>query len=125
MIPLVDLKAQYQSIKSEIDGAIAEVVESCQFILGPKVEAFEEDFAAYCQSRFALGLNSGTSAIHLALLAAGVGRGDEVITVSYTFVATVAGILYTGAKPVFVDIDPRTCNIDPAKLEAAITSKTK
>jgi dTDP-4-amino-4,6-dideoxygalactose transaminase len=125
MIPLVDLKAQYQSIKGEIDGAIAEVVESCQFILGPKVEAFETDFAAYCHSRFAIGLNSGTSAIHLALLAAGVGPGDEVITVSYTFVATVAGILYTGAKPVFVDIDPLTCNIDPAKLEAAITSKTK
>lgn len=125
MIPLVDLQAQYQSIKSEIDGAIAEVVESCQFILGPKVEAFETDFAAYCQSRFAIGLNSGTSAIHLALLAAGVGPGDEVITVSYTFVATVAGILYTGAKPVFVDIDPLTCNIDVAKLEAAVSSRTK
>lgn len=125
MIPLVDLKAQYESIKSEIDGAIAEVVESCQFILGPKVEAFEADFAAYCQSRFAFGINSGTSALHLALLAAGVGPGDEVITVSYTFVATVAGILYTGATPVFVDIDPLTCNIDPEKIEVAITSKTK
>jgi len=125
MIPLVDLQAQYQSIKGEIDSAIAEVVESCQFILGPKVAAFEEDFAAYCQTRFAIGLNSGTSAIHLALLAAGVGPGDEVITVSYTFVATVAGILYTGARPVFVDIDPLTCNLDPAKLEAAITSRTK
>jgi dTDP-4-amino-4,6-dideoxygalactose transaminase len=125
MIPLVDLKAQYESIKSEIDGAISEVVESCQFILGPKVEAFEADFAAYCQSRFAFGINSGTSALHLALLAAGVGPGDEVITVSYTFVATVAGILYTGATPVFVDIDPLTCNIDPAKIEAAITPRTK
>jgi dTDP-4-amino-4,6-dideoxygalactose transaminase len=125
MIPLVDLKAQYESIKSEIDGAIAEVVESCQFILGPKVEAFEADFAAYCQSRFASGINSGTSALHLALLAAGVGPGDEVITVSYTFIATVAGILYTGATPVFVDIDPHTCNIDPEKIEAAITPKTK
>ena len=125
MIPLVDLKAQYESIKSEIDGAISEVVESCQFILGPKVEAFEADFAAYCQSRFAFGVNSGTSALHLALLAAGVGPGDEVITVSYTFVATVAGILYTGATPIFVDIDPLTCNIDPAKIEASITSKTK
>lgn len=125
MIPLVDLKAQYTSIKSEIDGAIAEVVESCQFILGPKVDAFEKDFAAYCQSRFAFGVNSGTSALHLALLAAGVGPGDEVITVSYTFVATVAGILYTGATPIFVDIDPLTCNIDPAKIEAAITLRTK
>jgi|ERR1043166_9220189 dTDP-4-amino-4,6-dideoxygalactose transaminase len=125
MIPLVDLKAQYRSIKSEIDAAISDVVESCQFILGPQVEAFETDFAEYCQSRFAIGLNSGTSAIHLALLAAGVGPGDEVITVGYTFVATVAAILYTGAKPVFVDIDPLTCNIDPTKLEAAITSRTK
>ena len=125
MIPLVDLKAQYATIKPEIDAAIAEVVESCQFILGPKVEAFEADFAAYCQARFAFGVNSGTSALHLAMLAAGVGPGDEVITVGYTFVATVAGILYTGAKPVLVDIDPLTCNIDPAKIEAAITPRTK
>jgi dTDP-4-amino-4,6-dideoxygalactose transaminase len=125
MIPLVDLKSQYQSIKSEIDSAILEVVESCQFILGPKVEAFEKDFAAYCHSRFAFGVNSGTSAVHLAMLAAGVGPGDEVITVGYTFVATIAGILYTGAQPVFVDIDPLTCNIDPAKIEAAITPRTK
>jgi dTDP-4-amino-4,6-dideoxygalactose transaminase len=125
MIPLVDLKAQYDSIKSEVDGAIAEVLDSCQFILGPKVEAFETDFAAYCQSRFAFGVNSGTSALHLALLAAGVGPGDQVITVSYTFVATIAAILYTGAAPVFVDIDPLTCNIDTAKIEAAITPKTK
>ncbi|MGH9929792.1 MAG: DegT/DnrJ/EryC1/StrS family aminotransferase [Pyrinomonadaceae bacterium] len=125
MIPLVDLKAQYESIKNEIDGAIRAVLESSQFVLGQKVEAFETDFAAYCQSRFAFGVNSGTSALHLALLAAGVGPGDEVITVSYTFVATVAGILYTGATPIFVDIDPLTCNIDPAKIEAAITPKTK
>ena len=125
MIPLVDLKAQYGSIKTEIDDAISEVVESCQFILGPRVEAFEADFAAYCQSRFAFGINSGTSALHLALLAAGVGPGDEVITVSYTFVATVAAILYTGARPAFVDIDPLTCNIDPAGIEAAITPATK
>ncbi|HSS22734.1 MAG TPA: DegT/DnrJ/EryC1/StrS family aminotransferase [Pyrinomonadaceae bacterium] len=125
MIPLVDLKAQYQSIKGEIDSAISEVVESCQFILGPKVEAFEKEFASYCQARFAFGLNSGTSAIHLALLAAGVGPGDEVITVGYTFVATVAAIIYTGAKPVLVDIDPLTCNIDVTKIEAAITPRTK
>ena len=125
MIPLVDLKAQYESIKGEIDGALAEVLASSQFILGPKVEAFEADFAAYCQSRFAFGVNSGTSALHLALLAAGVGPGDEVITVSYTFVATIAGILYTGATPVLVDIDPLTCNIDPSKIEAAITPRTK
>ena len=125
MIPLVDLKAQYASIKGEIDAAISEVLETSQFILGPKVEAFEADFAAYCQSRFAFGVNSGTSALHLALLAAGVGPGDEVITVSYTFVATIAAIIYTGATPILVDIDPLTCNIDPAKIEAAITSQTK
>lgn len=125
MIPLVDLKAQYQTIKGEIDSAIAEVVESCQFILGPRVEAFENEFAKQCQARFAFGLNSGTSAIHLALLAAGVGPGDEVITVGYTFVATVAAVLYTGARPVLVDIDPLTCNIDVTKIEAAITTRTK
>ncbi len=125
MIPLVDLKSQYQSIKREIDDAISEVVESCQFILGPRVEAFEADFAKYCQTRFAFGMNSGTSALHLALLAAGVRPGDEVITVSYTFVATVAAILYTGARPALVDIDPLTCNIDVTKIEAAITPKTK
>jgi dTDP-4-amino-4,6-dideoxygalactose transaminase len=125
MIPIVDLKKQYESIKAEIDDAIKDVIDSCQFILGPRVEAFEADFATYCQARYALGVNSGTSALHLALLAAGVGPGDEVITVSYTFVATAAAICYVGAKPVFVDIDPRNCNIDPAKIEAAITPKTK
>ncbi len=125
MIPLVDLKAQYESIREEVDGAVSDVLESTQFILGPRVEAFESDFAEYCQTRFAFGVNSGTSALHLGLLAAGVGPGDEVITVSYTFVATVAAVLYTGAAPVFVDIDPLTCNIDPAKIEAAITPKTK
>lgn len=125
MIPLVDLKKQYESIKREVDEAIAEVVESGQFVLGAQVEAFEADFADYCQSRFAVGVNSGTSALHLALLAAGVGAGDEVITVSYTFVATVAAICYTEAKPVFIDIDPQTCTINPAKIEAAITPKTK
>jgi dTDP-4-amino-4,6-dideoxygalactose transaminase len=125
MIPIVDLKAQYRSIKQEMDAAISEVLESSQFVLGPKVEAFETEFAAYCQTRYAFGLNSGTSALHLALLAAGVGPGDEVITVSYTFVATVAAILYTGATPVLVDIDPNTCNIDVSKIEAAITPRTK
>ena len=125
MIPLVDLKTQYLSIKDEVDSAISEVLESSQFILGPRVEAFEKDFAAYCQTRYAFGLNSGTSALHLALLAVGVGPGDEVITVSYTFVATVAAILHTGAKPVLVDIDPQTCNIDVTKIEAAITPRTK
>lgn len=125
MIPFIDLKAQYLSIKAEIDAAIAAVLESCQFVLGEKVEAFESDFARYCQTRYALGVNSGTSALHLALLAAGVKAGDEVITVSYTFVASVAAIRYTGARPVLVDIDPRSCTLDPARLEAAITPRTK
>ena len=125
MIPLVDLKAQYASIKTEVDDAISEVIESCQFILGPRVEAFEASFAAYCQTRVAFGTNSGTSALHLALMAAGVGAGNEVITVSYTFVATVAAIIHTGATPVFVEIDPLTCHIDPARIESAITPATK
>ena len=125
MIPFVDLKAQYQSIKEEIDAAIAEVVESCQFVLGEKVGAFESAFAAHCQTRYALGVNSGTSALHLALLAAGVKPGDEVITVSYTFVASVAAIRYTGARPVLVDIDPRSCTMDPALIESVITPRTK
>ena len=125
MIPFVDLKAQYLSIKDEIDTAIAEVVESCQFVLGEKVEAFESDFADYCQTTYAGGVNSGTSALHLALLASGVKPGDEVITVSYTFVASVAAIRYTGARPVLVDINPNSCTMDPALLEAAITPRTK
>ncbi len=125
MIPLVDLKKQYKSIQDEVNGAISEVLESCHFVLGEKVEAFEKDFADYCQTNFAFAVNSGTSALHLALLAAGVGPGDEVITVSFTFIATAAAISYTGAKPVFVDVDPNTCNMDPAKIEAAITPQTK
>lgn len=125
MIPLADLRAQYLSIKDEIDAAISEVLESSQFVLGEHVEAFEADFADYCQSQYALGVNSGTSALHLALLAAGVGPSDEVITVSFTFVATVATINYVGARPVLVDIDPQTCQMDPALLEAAITPRTK
>jgi len=125
LIPLVDLKAQYHGIKSEIDAAVADVLENSAFILGKHVAAFEEQFAAYCSTSYAIGVNSGTSALHLALLAAGVGPGDEVITVPYTFVAPVATIGYTGARPVFVDIDPASFTLDPAKLEAAITERTK
>ena len=94
MIPFLDLKAQYQRIKPEIDAAIAQVVDSGHFVLGPQVAAFEERFAAYCGAKHCMALNSGTSALHLALLAAGIGAGDEVITVSMTFVATTAAILY-------------------------------
>ena len=125
MIPFVDLKAQYQTIKDEIDAAIRSVVESCQFVLGDRVEAFETDFAAFCQTKYAIGVNSGTSALHLALLAVGIKPGDEVITVSNTFVATVAAIRYTGATPVFVDIEPRSCTMDAGRIEAAITPRTK
>lgn len=125
MIPFVDLKAQYQSIKSEIDAAVAKVLERSQFVLGDEVEAFEEEFAAYCGACYGIALNSGTSALHLALLAAGVGPGDEVITVSFTFVATVAAICYTGARPCFVDIEPRSYTMDVNQLENAITERTK
>ncbi len=125
MLPFVDLKAQYHSIKTEIDAAISHVLETSQFILGKEVAAFEDEFAAYCGAGHAVGVNSGTSALHLALLAAGVGPGDEVITVPFTFVATVAAIRYAGATPVFVDIDPVSYNLDPAKLEAAIGPRTK
>ncbi len=125
MIPFVDLKAQYRGIKAEVDAAIQGVLDSCQFTLGSEVAAFEQEFAAYCQSKLGIGVNTGTSALHMALLAAGVGRGDEVITVPFTFVATVSAIDYTGATPVFVDIDPQTYTMDATRLEAAITAKTK
>ena len=125
MIPFLDLKAQYTSIKDEVNSAIQEVLDSCQFTLGSEVVAFEEEFAAYSGAKIGVGVNTGTSALHLALLAAGVQPGDEVITVPFTFVATVAAIHYTGARPVFVDIDPRSFNMNTAALEAAITSKTK
>jgi dTDP-4-amino-4,6-dideoxygalactose transaminase len=125
MIPLLDLKAQYQTIKSELDAAVIRVLENAQFILGPEVAAFEQEFAGYCGAAEAVGVNSGTSALHLALLAGGIGPGDEVITSPFTFVATAAAIVYTGAKPVFVDIDPVSFNLDATRIEAAITPRTK
>jgi dTDP-4-amino-4,6-dideoxygalactose transaminase len=125
VIPFVDLKAQYQSIKDEVNGAIQGVLDSCQFTLGSEVVAFEQEFAAYSGSVHGMGVNTGTSALHLALLAAGVGPGDEVITVPFTFVATVSAVDYTGAKAVFVDIDPVTFTMDPAQVESAITPRTK
>jgi len=125
MVPFVDLKAQYLSIKEEVDAAVIGVLESTQFVLGKEVAAFEELFAAYTQTSHVMGVNTGTSALHLALLAAGVGRGDEVITTPFTFIATVSAIDYTGATPVFVDIDPASFTIDPAKIEAAIPPRTK
>jgi dTDP-4-amino-4,6-dideoxygalactose transaminase len=125
MIPFLDLKAQYASIKDEVNAAVLGVLESCQFTLGSEVAKFEEEFAAYSGAKIGVGVNTGTSALHLAILAAGVGPGDEVITVPFTFVATVAAVVYTGAKPVFVDINPRTFTMDPAQVEAAITPRTK
>jgi len=124
-IPYLDLKAQYRSIKPEIDAALERVLDSCQFVLGPEVAAFEQDFARCCGTSECIALNSGTSALHLALLAAGVGPGDEVVTVPFTFVASVAAVEYAGAKPVLVDIDPRSFTMDPAAIESAITSRTK
>jgi dTDP-4-amino-4,6-dideoxygalactose transaminase len=124
-IPLVDLKAQYESIKEDVQKAISHVLETSQFVLGEEVEAFEEEFARYCETRCAVGLNSGTSALFLALLALGVGPGDEVITVSQTFIATAEAITWTGARPVFVDIDEKTFTMDPSVVERAVTKKTK
>jgi dTDP-4-amino-4,6-dideoxygalactose transaminase len=124
-VPYLDLKAQYQSIKPEIDAAIARVLDSCQFVLGAEVAGFEREFAAYCGTDECIALNSGTSALHLALLAAGVAPGDEVITVPFTFVATIAAVTYTGARPVLIDIDPRSFTMDPAAVQAAITPRTK
>jgi dTDP-4-amino-4,6-dideoxygalactose transaminase len=124
-IPLVDLKAQYLSIKDEIDAAIQRVVDSTGFIMGPDVRAFEGEFARFCGVRYALGVDSGTAALHLAFLACDIGPGDEVITTPHTFIATIGMLGRVGARPVFVDIDPRTYNMDPARIEAAITERTK
>ncbi|WP_129671558.1 DegT/DnrJ/EryC1/StrS aminotransferase family protein [Candidatus Chloroploca sp. Khr17] len=125
MIPFVDLKAQYLSIKEEVDQAVLGVLASTQFVLGKEVAAFEELFSAYTQTSHTIGVNSGTSALHLALLAGGIGPGDEVITTPHTFIATVSAIDYARATPVFVDIDPVSFTLDPALLEAAITPRTK
>ncbi|HVZ80828.1 MAG TPA: DegT/DnrJ/EryC1/StrS family aminotransferase [bacterium] len=125
MIPYLDLKAQYRSIQAEIGEAVARVLESGHYVLGPEVAAFEQAFAAYCGTRHCVAVNSGTSALQMALLAAGVGPGDEVITTPLTFVATAAAVLYVGARPVFVDVDPATLNLDPAKVIAAVGPRTK
>jgi dTDP-4-amino-4,6-dideoxygalactose transaminase len=124
-IPLVDLKAQYLSIKDEIDAAIQRVVDNTSFIMGPDVRAFEEEFARFCGVQHAVGVDSGTAALHLAFLACDIGPGDEVITTPHTFIATIGMLGRVGARPVFVDIDPRTYNLDPARIEAAITRRTK
>jgi dTDP-3-amino-3,4,6-trideoxy-alpha-D-glucose transaminase len=124
-IPLVDLKRQYASIKGEIDTAVARVLEGGWYILGREVAAFEQEFAAYCDVAHAVGVGSGTDALHLALAACGIGPGDEVITVPHTAVATVAAIELAGARPVLVDVDPARYTLDPDQLEAAITPHTR
>ena len=125
MIPMLDLLAQYKTIQKDVERAVLGVLASGQYVLGSEVEAFEREFAAYCGTQHGIAVNTGTSALHLALLANDIGPGDEVITSPHTFVATVSAIVQTGAKPVLVDIDPQTMTLDPAKIEAAITSRTR
>ncbi len=124
-IPLVDLKLQYEAIKDEIRCGLESVLESAQFVLGEQGQALEEEIARYCGVRHAVGVGSGTDALHLALRAAGIGPGDEVVTTPFTFIATAEAIAYVGARPVFVDIDPDTFNIDVALVEAALTGRTR
>jgi dTDP-4-amino-4,6-dideoxygalactose transaminase len=124
-IPLVDLKAQYSLIKPEIDAAIQRVIDNSSFILGAEVRSFEEEFAEFCEAKYTIGVSSGTDALHLVLRALDVGPGDEVITTPFTFIATAEAISMCGARPVFVDIDPATYNLDPSRIEASITSRTK
>ncbi|MGB7063403.1 MAG: DegT/DnrJ/EryC1/StrS family aminotransferase [Candidatus Zixiibacteriota bacterium] len=124
-VNFVDLKAQYQTIKPEIDKAIENVISNTAFILGKAVAEFEEQFAAYCGAKHCVGINSGTSALIMALKALDVGEGDEVITTPNTFIATAEAISFAGATPVLVDIEEKNYNLDPAKLEKAITAKTK
>jgi len=124
-VPLLDLKAQYATIRGEICEAVARVLESQRFILGPEVEAFEKDIASYSQCKFGIGVSSGTDALLVALMAIGLEPGDEVITTPYSFFSTAGAIARLGGKPVFVDIDPATYNIDPAAIKAAITKQTR
>src|SRR4030066_173692 len=124
-VPFLDLKAQYESIKDEIAVAIQQVLDKTAFAGGPFVAQFEKEFADFCKVSHAIGVGGGTDALWLALLGLGVGPGDEVITVPDTFIATAEAITYCGAKPVFVDVEETTYNMDPSKLEAAITKKTK
>lgn len=124
-VPFLDLKAQMAPIRADLDAAVARVLDNCHFILGEEVTAFEQEFAAFCETRECVGLDSGISALELGLRAAGIGPGDEVITVSHTFIATVSAISFTGATPVLVEVRPDTYLMDPALVEAAITSRTK
>ena len=124
-IRFLDLKAQYSRIKDEIDQSITGVIDSSSFILGPAVDRFEKNFARFCGSKYAIGVNSGTSALYLTMKALNIGRGDEVITAANTFIATVAAIIDSGATPVLVDIDPVTRNIDLDLIERSVSPKTR
>ena len=124
-VPFVDLKAQYAQIRDQINPAIQEVMDNTSFVGGPQLKAFEEQFATFCEVKHAIGVSSGTAALHVALVATGTGPGDEVITVPNTFIATTEAITMAGARPVFVDVDPESHNIDVCKIEEAITPKTK
>ena len=124
-VPLLDLKPQYEALKAELDAAVAKVIGSQYFILGPVVENFEHACARYCETEHGIGVSSGTDAIIVALMAMGIGQGDEVITSPYTFFSTASSIVRLGATPVFVDIEPRSFNIDTTRIEAAITEKTR
>jgi dTDP-4-amino-4,6-dideoxygalactose transaminase len=124
-IPYLDLNAQMRPLRAELDAAFARTLANCSFCLGPDVAQFEKDFARFCGAAHAIGFNSGTSALHVALRLLNVGPGDEVITTPFTFVATCWAISYVGAKPVFVDLDDATCNLDARKVAAAITPRTK
>jgi dTDP-4-amino-4,6-dideoxygalactose transaminase len=124
-IPYLDLPAQLRPLRKELDAVIAKTLDNCSFCLGPDVVQFEKDFAAFCGAQHALGFNSGTSALHIAMMLLNVGPGDEVITTPCTFVATSWAISYVGAKPVYVDIDDKTFAMNPALIEKAITSRTK
>jgi dTDP-4-amino-4,6-dideoxygalactose transaminase len=125
VFPFLDLKAQFASIREEVMEAVTHVMDSQHFILGPEVKQFEDEIAAKLEAKHAIGCASGTDALALALMAAGIGPGDEVVTTPFTFVASAGSIVHVGAKPVFVDIDPVSFNIDPAKLDAVVTAKTK
>src|SRR5512140_2033001 len=124
-VAYLDLAAHMRPLRKEIDAAIARTLDKCSFCLGPDVAQFEKDFARFCGAEHCVGLNSGTSALHIALMLLNVGPGDEVITTPFTFVATSWAISYVGAKPVYVDVDDATFNLDPALLEQAITPRTK